>query len=102
MRRLYLRRLPGLLAFAAATAVAAAASAADMPVPGPAYTPHAYMPPAMYNWTGIYFGGNVGMDLMEETVTTTAAVPGFLPAGTATKLSPYGIVGGPQAGFNIE
>ena len=38
---------------------ALAAYAADITVPAPAYYP-AYLPPAIYNWTGIYVGGHVG------------------------------------------
>jgi outer membrane immunogenic protein len=105
MRRLYLRHWAGFLALAAAAVVAAAASAADMPAPAPAYTPHAYMAPAAYNWSGLYFGASVGANLMNDSVTTTATTaPATLlqPFGTVTRLSPYGIVGGPQAGFNIE
>ena len=38
---------------------ALAAHAADIAVPAPTYYP-AYLPPAIYNWTGIYVGGHVG------------------------------------------
>jgi outer membrane immunogenic protein len=100
-----MRRLsPGLLAViaVAASAVATAASAADMPAPGPApaYTPPVYRP-VLYDWTGIYVGGNVGGGWMNDTVTTTTTTLA-LPAGTQTKLAPMGVLGGAQAGINIE
>jgi outer membrane immunogenic protein len=100
-----MRRLsPGLLAViaVAASAVATAASAADMPAPGPApaYTPPVYRP-VLYDWTGIYVGGNVGGGWMNDTVTTTTTTI-LQPAGTQTKLAPMGILGGVQAGFNVE
>jgi len=37
---------------------APAVQAADMPVPAPAYYPP--VPPAIYDWTGIYVGGHIG------------------------------------------
>jgi outer membrane immunogenic protein len=100
-----MRRLsPGLLALfaVAASAVATAAMAADMPTPGPApaYTPPAYRP-VLYDWTGIYIGGNVGGGWMNDTVTMTTTTVMF-PAGTSTKIGPMGVIGGAQAGFNIE
>ena len=67
-----MRRLsPGLLVgmAVAASALATAASAADMPVPAaPAYTPPAYRP-VIYDWTGIYIGGQLGGASMNDTVT---------------------------------
>jgi outer membrane immunogenic protein len=73
-----------------------------MPVPGPApaYTPPAYRP-ALYDWTGIYIGGNVGGGWMNDTVTATTTTV-LQPAGTQTKLAPMGVLGGAQAGVNIE
>jgi outer membrane immunogenic protein len=92
----------GLLAFAAAAAVSTTAFAADLPVPAaaPAYGPPVYRP-ALYDWTGIYFGGHAGVGAVEDTVTdpTTTALT---PAGTQTKVAPYGLIGGGQAGFNLE
>ena len=99
-----MRRLsPGLLVglAVAASALATAASAADMPVPAaPAYTPPVYRP-VIYDWTGIYIGGQLGAASMNDTFTqqTTTAL---LTAGTATKTNPAAVVGGGEAGFNIE
>jgi outer membrane immunogenic protein len=99
-----MRRLsPGLLVgmAVAASALATAASAADMPVPAaPAYTPPAYRP-VIYDWTGVYGGIHVGGGVLEDVVTNTTTTA-LLNAGTQTKLSPFAVVGGGQAGFNIE
>src|SRR5580693_4848561 len=93
---------PGLLVglAVAASALATAASAADMPVPAAAYTPPVYRP-VIYDWTGIYIGGQLGAASMNDTFTqqTTTAL---LTAGTATKTNPAAVVGGGEAGFNIE
>jgi outer membrane immunogenic protein len=91
----------GLFALLAAAAVSTAALAADLPVPGaPAYVPPAYRP-ALYNWSGFYFGGHVGAGLLEDVVTDTTTTA-LQPAGTQTKLSPYAVIGGGQAGINLE
>jgi outer membrane immunogenic protein len=99
-----MRRLsPGLLVgmAVAASALATAASAADMPVPAaPAYYPPAYRP-VIYDWTGIYGGVHLGAGLLEDQVTTTTTTA-LQPSGVQTKLSPFAVVGGAQAGFNYQ
>jgi outer membrane immunogenic protein len=99
-----MRRLgPGLLVgFAvAASALATAASAADMPVPAaPAYYPPAYRP-VIYDWTGVYGGLHLGAGALDDQVTTTTTTI-LVPAGTVTRLSPFSVVSGAQAGFNVE
>ncbi len=99
-----MRRLsPGLLVgFAvAASALATAASAADLPAPaGPAYYPPAYRP-VIYDWTGIYGGAHLGAGALDDQVTTMSTTL-LQPSGTVTKLSPFSVVSGAQAGFNIE
>ncbi len=91
----------GLAALAlAAMAVAAPARAADLPV-APAYTPAAPMPPAIYNWTGFYIGGNVGAGLLHDSATaTTAATLVTLPG--SINVNPVNLVGGAQAGFDYQ
>jgi outer membrane immunogenic protein len=72
-----------------------------MPVPAaPAYAPPVYRP-VIYDWSGIYGGINVGGGVLNDVVTnnTTTAL---LNAGTQTKLSPFSVVGGAQAGFNYQ
>jgi outer membrane immunogenic protein len=99
-----MRRLsPGLLVgmVVAASALATAASAADMPVPAaPAYYPPAYRP-VIYDWTGIYGGVHLGAGLLEDQVTTTTTTA-LQPSGVQTKLSPFAVVAGAQAGFNYQ
>jgi outer membrane immunogenic protein len=99
-----MRRLgPGLVALAlAATAVAAPARAADMPAPAPGYYPPvAYPPPALYDWTGIYFGGHVGGGLLEDHVSQSATAATTNLIGT-TDVSAAGVIGGAQIGVNYE
>jgi outer membrane immunogenic protein len=96
------RRSPGLLVLmsVAASALATAASAADLPVPATTYVAPAYRP-AIYDWTGFYIGANVGGDWGNATITTSTTTA-FQPAGTATKVSSMGVLGGVQAGFNVQ
>jgi outer membrane immunogenic protein len=72
-----------------------------MPVPAaPAYTPPVYRP-VIYDWTRIYGGIHVGGGVLNDVVTNTTTTA-LLNAGTQTNLSPFAVVGGAQAGFNIE
>src|SRR5580704_211351 len=94
---------PGLLVgfVVAASALATAASAADMPVPAaPAYTPPVYRP-VIYDWSGVYGGLHLGAGALDDQVTTTTPTI-LVPAGTVTRLSPFSVVSGAQAGFNVE
>jgi outer membrane immunogenic protein len=91
-----------VVAFAlAAMAVAAPASAADMAV-SPSYNPPAAaLPPAMYNWTGIYAGGNVGAGLLSDSISqATPAGPVLIT--TTQAAHPFGIIGGGQLGANYQ
>jgi len=95
-----MRRIgPGLAALAvAATAVAAPVHAADMtPAPG-YYPPQAYRP-ALYDWTGFYFGGHVGAGFLYDTVTQTTTTA-LLIAGTATNVHAVDVLGGGCASGN--
>jgi outer membrane immunogenic protein len=61
----------------------------------------AYISPPPSNWTGFYLGGNVGSGTGRDR--TSYALTG--PAGTSTErfdLSPDGIIGGIQAGYNWQ
>jgi outer membrane immunogenic protein len=92
---------PGLVALALAAAVIAApARAADLS-PAPAYYPPTPMPPAIYNWTGFYVGGNIGAGLLSETMTQATAAPALSPVGPFHP-SPVGLIGGAQAGVNYQ
>jgi len=93
----------GVVALAlAAMAIATPARAADI-TPAPSYYPPAApLPPAMYNWTGIYAGGNVGGGLLSDSISqasttkTTTNIPGTQTA------HPAGIIGGAQLGANYQ
>ena len=84
----------------AAIAAAAPALAADLPV-GPAYYPPVAYPPALYNWTGIYLGGNVGAGLLSDTTSQATAAPPTAIPGTI-KIDPVGLIGGGQVGANYQ
>jgi len=96
---------PGLVVALALTAVAFCppARAADMPTPAQSYYPAAPLPPAVYDWTGIYIGGNVGVGLLSDRFTPIGVgtqTPG-VPLDS-TKVGPVGVIGGAQAGVNFE
>jgi outer membrane immunogenic protein len=89
----------GLMVLAAMAAVAPA-RAADLPV-APAYTPATPPPPAIYNWSGFYIGGNVGAGPLHDSATqTTTATAVTLPG--PINVNPVGLVGGAQAGFDYQ
>ena len=101
------RRSPGLLvgfvvaaSTVAASILATPAFAADLPLPGPAPVAPAYRP-VIYDWSGIYVGGLVGAGMMNDTFTQTTTTA-LLTAGSATKTNPWGLIGGPEAGINVE
>jgi len=92
--------------FAAALLIPTAIHAADMPVKAPP-------PPAVYNWTGFYIGGNVGggwghrdVDFSANDPSARASIgpnqpaPLSPPASVAFDVS--GAVGGAQIGYNIQ
>jgi outer membrane immunogenic protein len=75
------------------------AHAADMAVPGPAYYP-AYLPPALYNWTGVYFGGHVGGGILTDSVSQNGTA--LFNLNGSGNLRPSGVLGGAQFGANYE
>jgi outer membrane immunogenic protein len=93
---------PALAAFAlAAMAFATPVRAADMAVPPSYYPPAAALPPAMYNWTGIYGGANVGGGLLSDSISQATALGTTTISGTQTA-HPAGIIGGAQFGANYQ
>ncbi len=95
--------LPVAAVVAAALAVGAGgnqASAADLPAAAPAYYPPPAYRPALFDWTGIYAGGQVGAGLLQDDVTATAST--LQAAGTQTKYDPFAVIGGGQIGVNLE
>lgn len=96
-----MRRFGLLALLPAVLAAAAPARAADMAVP-PSYYPPAAMPPAIYNWSGIYAGGQIGAGLLFDTVNqsaVTASSPNLLGP---TNISAAGAIGGAQVGVNYQ
>ncbi len=90
----------GVLALGLALAtVGAPAYAADLP-PAPASYPPVYRP-ALYNWTGFYFGGHVGGGLLADSISQAPGVPAVALTGPIN-LGPFSVVGGGQAGVNYE
>jgi len=75
------------------------AAAADMPVKAPVYKAPAMAP---YNWTGWYAGGNIGYSW--GRVRGDLNAPGIVPLGwpSAISLSPDGLIGGVQIGYNWQ
>jgi outer membrane immunogenic protein len=100
MKRQSFGLLLGVLVIAASAATVA--FAADLPV-APAKAAPAYYPPppAHYNWSGLYFGGHLGVGMVRDVVTDTTTTA-LLAAGTKTNVSPYALIGGPQAGLNLQ
>jgi len=68
-------------------------------VPGPAYYP-TYLPPALYNWTGVYFGGHVGGGILTDSVSQNGTA--LFPLEGSGNLRPSGVLGGAQLGANYE
>jgi outer membrane immunogenic protein len=76
------------------------ASAADMPRKAPVYAPPP--PPAMYNWTGFYIGGQVGGGWFSTQGTSIDATASF-PAGFVhNTINGSGFLGGGYAGYNYQ
>ncbi|HLL26512.1 MAG TPA: outer membrane beta-barrel protein [Xanthobacteraceae bacterium] len=83
-----------------ATFLAGPLFAADYPAP--------YSPPLpvaqLYDWSGFYFGGNLGYGLAKDSL----GVSGFdvdgvaVPGSSFAALRPNGIIGGLQAGYNWQ
>ena len=69
------------------------AGATDMSRPPPAM-PMPYVPP-IYNWTGFYFGPNVGGAWSSNTLTDNATGASF--TGNSS-----GVIGGGQMGYNWQ
>jgi len=103
MKRLGLGLLTSVLAAAAIVPFASAplAHAADLPVPaGP--PPVSYYRPALYDWTGLYLGGNIGAGFMRDNATQWSGVPVTFPIVGSIPVNPNGALGGGQVGFNYE
>jgi outer membrane immunogenic protein len=100
MKRLGLGWLRSALAAAAIAPFASVplAHAADLPVP--AAPPVNYYRPALYDWTGIYLGGNIGAAFMQDNADPTGSP--VIPILGSYSVSPVGAIGGGQIGANYE
>ena len=86
-----------LLASAALAFFASPGFAADLPVKAPPPLP------PIYDWTGLYVGGNVGWGWGHNNSTELAPGNTAFPTGTAfTTENLNGFLGGVQAGFNYQ
>jgi outer membrane immunogenic protein len=94
----------GLLAAFATTAALAPAQAADLGVPAASYYPKSLPPPAIYDWTGIYVGGNIGGGMLTDSVSQNgvSVLPGATNLISSANLRPAGVIGGGQVGANYE
>ncbi|MCZ8163778.1 MAG: porin family protein [Beijerinckiaceae bacterium] len=65
-------------------------------------------PVAVKNWTGAYLGGNIGYAFGSSDIADTIGTPGFvglIPGGIVPgqlRLRREGVIGGVQAGYNIQ
>lgn len=79
-----------LLLIVGLVAAPAMASAADMPVKAAMPVPYVA---AAYNWTGFYFGGQVGYGWASETATDNTG-SASVPPGFTTSSNVNGVLGG--------
>jgi opacity protein-like surface antigen len=90
-----------LLATAALVALSGGGSALAADLRAPAYK--APPPVIAYGWTGFYIGGNFGLSVARNPTEAPSTDPVF---GVVTNeefhLSPFGVVGGAQIGFNWQ
>jgi outer membrane immunogenic protein len=80
--------------------IGAPALAADMGVPARSYYPP--LPPAIYDWTGIYVGGHIGGGMLVDSVSQNGVSPGDFNLVDTGNLRPAGVIGGAQIGANYE
>jgi outer membrane immunogenic protein len=76
------------------------ALAADMGVPSRSYYPP--VPPAIYDWTGVYVGGHIGGGMLTDSVSQNGVSPNDLNLAGSGSLRPAGVIGGGQVGANYE
>jgi outer membrane immunogenic protein len=76
------------------------AHAADMGVPARSYYPP--LPPAIYDWTGIYLGAHIGGGMLLDSVSQNGVSPSGFNLASTGNLRPAGVIGGLQGGANYE
>jgi outer membrane immunogenic protein len=90
----------GSFALCGFAVMAAPAQAADLGVPSRSYYPP--LPPAIYDWTGIYVGGHIGGGMLVDSVSQNGISPGGFNLSSSGNLRPTGVIGGAQIGANYE
>jgi len=91
-----------LLAAACAVALCNSAVAADRPVP---YKAAPMAPAPVFSWTGFYFGAHIGYGWSDTTWCREGLVNGCAdrdPGENFARVDPKGILGGVQAGYNVQ
>jgi outer membrane immunogenic protein len=78
--------------------MAVPAHAADMAIPARSYYPP--LPPAIYDWSGVYVGGHIGGGMLTDSVSQNG--PATLNLLSSGSLRPAGVIGGAQVGANYE
>lgn len=82
------------MASAVLIAATASALAADLPSRRP--PPPVFVPPALFTWTGIYVGGDIGYGWGTDKSSTLIPAPDFASS------TPQGVVGGGHIGYNYQ
>ena len=90
--------IPFLTVLFAAAVPLRTVHAADIAVPS--YYPKTFLPPAIYDWTGIYVGFHVGGGMLTDSVSQNGA--SLFNLASSGNLRPAGVIGGLQAGANYE
>ena len=80
--------------------MAGPAQAADLGVPARSSYPP--LPPAIYDWTGIYVGGHIGGGMLVDSVSQNGVSPRGFNLLSSGNLRPTGVIGGAQIGANYE
>src|SRR5262244_3758097 len=75
-------------------AMAGSAQAADIGVPSRSYYPP--LPPAIYDWTGIYVGGHIGGGMLVDSASQNGVSPNGFNLTDTGNVRPAGVIGGGQ------
>jgi len=98
-----MRRLGVVALVLAAAVIAVPVRAADVALPPSYYPPATALPPAVYNWTAFYIGGNLGAGLLKDGFSqAVAATAAPVSVSQPFSVSPAGVVGGFQIGADYQ
>src|SRR5262249_60889563 len=87
-------------AIAAIALIGTPAFAADMGIPSRSYYPP--LPPAIYDWTGIYVGGHIGGGMVVDFVSQKGVSPGDFKLAGTSKIPPAGRLAGAAIGVEAD